>query len=65
MRNIKCLLGMHTYSDAFLELKVVDERSGHLICRVRNCCLNCGKTFEDIVSIPLPEWLSRKDEVKE
>lgn len=65
MKNIKCLLGMHSYSDAFLELKVVDERDGHLICRARNCCVNCGEAYEFIVSIPFPKWLSKRDKVKE
>lgn len=65
MKNIKCLLGMHSYSQVSAEVKVVDERSGYLICRVRNCCVYCGKAMEDIIPIPLPEWLSRKDEVEE
>lgn len=60
---------MHSYSDASLDVKVTDVRPGHLICRVRNCCVNCGKAFEDIVPIPIPEWLSideaRMDEVEE
>ena len=62
MKNIKCLLGMHSYSQASAELKAIDERDGYLICRVRNCCVCCGKAREDIIPIPFPEWLSRKDE---
>ena len=65
MKPIKCLLGMHSYSQAFAEVKIADERSGYLICRVRNCCVYCGKAMEDIIAIPFPEWLSRKDEVEE
>lgn len=65
MKNIRGLLGMHSYSQASAEVKVVDERHGYLICRVRNCCVYCGKAMEDIISIPFPEWLSRKDDVKE
>lgn len=65
MKNIKCLLGMHSYSQASAEVKATDFRLGYMICRVRNCCVNCGKAFEDLVVIPLPEWLSRTDEVKE
>lgn len=65
MKNIKCLLGMHSYSQASAEVKVVDERRGYLICRVRNCCVCCGKPMEDIISIPFPEWLSRMDEGEE
>lgn len=63
MKPIKCMLGMHSYSQASAE--VTDLRFGYMICRVRNCCVNCGKAFEDLVVIPLPEWLSRKDEVEE
>lgn len=66
MKRIKCLLGMHEYSQVSSEVKVVDERHGYLICRVRNCCVNCGKPYEDIIPIPIPKWLSvNKDEVTE
>ena len=60
MKPVKCMLGMHLYSLASAEVKVVYERSGYLICRVRNCCVNCGKAMEDIIPIPFPEWLSRQ-----
>lgn len=58
MKSIKCLLGMHSYSQASAEVKVVDKRYGYLVCRVRNCCIRCGKSFEDIIPIPIPEWLN-------
>lgn len=58
MKPIKCMLGMHSYSQASAEVNVTDIRHGYLICRVRNCCINCGTAFEDIVPIPFPEWLS-------
>ena len=63
MKPVKCMLGMHSYSQASAE--VIDERNGYLICQVRNCCVNCGKAIEDIIPIPLPEWLSKKDKVEE
>ena len=65
MKNIKCLLGMHEYCLASAEVKVADVRHGYLICRVNNCCIRCGKPMEDIIPIPIPEWLSIKDEVEE
>jgi len=69
MKNIMCLFGHHVYSQASAEVNVVDERSGHLICRVRNSCLRCGEPYEDIVQIPIPKWLCKKmkgeeDEIK-
>lgn len=60
MKSIKCLLGMHSYSQVSAEVKVVDKRYGYLVCRVRNCCIRCGKSFEDIIPIPIPEWLNRE-----
>lgn len=60
MKDIRCLFGCHIYSKA--ETKVVDERKGYLITRVNMCCLRCGKMYEDIVAIPFPEWLQRKEE---
>jgi len=54
MKNIMCLFGHHVYSQASAEVNVVDERDGHLVCRVRNCCLRCGKLYEDI---PMPMYL--------
>lgn len=65
MKNIKCCLHGHVYSDASLEVNVVDERDGHLICRVRNSCLRCGEPYEDIVQIPIPKWLCKKREGEE
>lgn len=63
MKRIKCLLGMHSYSQA--STRVVDEKYGYLICRVCNCCVYCGKVREDIIPIPFPKWLCRKSEEDE
>ena len=60
MNNLKCLLGMHSYSNAYLEFNLVDKRDGHFIFRVRNSCIRCGKPYEDIISMPIPEWLRRE-----
>lgn len=65
MKNIMCLLGNHVYSQASAEVNAVDERNGYLICRVRNCCLRCGKPYEDIICIPIPKWLCKKREGEE
>ena len=65
MKNIMCLFGKHVYSQASAEVNAVDERDGYLICRVRNCCLRCGKPYEDIICIPIPKWLCRKREGEE
>lgn len=59
MKDIRCVLGCHIYSQS--ETKIVDERKGYLITRVNMCCLRCGKQYEDIVAIPFPEWLQRKE----
>ena len=60
MKDIRCVFGCHIYSQA--ETKVVDERKGYLITRVNMCCLRCGKPYEDIIAIPFPEWLQRKED---
>lgn len=65
MKNIMCLLGNHVYSDASAEIYAVDERDGHLIFRVRNCCLRCGKPYETIIKTPIPKWLCKKREGEE
>lgn len=59
MKDIRCIFGRHIYSQA--ETKVVDERKGDLITRITMCCLRCGKMREDIIAIPFPEWLQRKE----
>lgn len=59
MKSLLCLLGHHEYTLSCLETKVVDERCGYLICRVAICCNKCGKPFEDIIAVPIPEWLQR------
>ena len=60
MKDIRCVFGCHIYNQA--ETKIVDERKGYLIARVKMCCLRCGKVQEDIVAIPFPEWLQRKED---
>lgn len=60
MKNIMCLFGNHFYSQASAEVNAVDERDGYLICHVRNCCLFCGKPYEDIICVPIPKWLCKK-----
>lgn len=65
MKDIRCVLGCHAYSQAETKVKVVDEREGYLIARVNACCIRCGKSYEDIVAIPFPEWLQRKEESDE
>lgn len=59
MKDIRCVFGCHIYNQA--ETKIVDERKGYLIMRVNMCCLRCGKQYEDIVPVPFPEWLQRKE----
>lgn len=59
MKDIRCVFGFHIYSQS--EVKVVDERKGYLIARVSMCCSRCGKWREDVIAIPFPEWLQRKE----
>lgn len=63
MKDIRCVFGCHIYNQA--ETKIVAERKGYLIARVKMCCLRCGKSYEDIVAIPFPEWLQRKEDSDE
>lgn len=58
MKDIRCLFGCHIYSQS--EAKVVDEREGYLLARVNMFCTRCGKSYEDMIAIPFPEWLQRK-----
>ena len=60
LKDIRCVFGCHIYKQP--ETKVVDERNGYLITRVKMCCLRCGKPYEDIIAIPFPEWLQRREE---
>lgn len=60
MKSVRCLFGMHKYSQA--EVKVIDEREGYLICRVQGMCVRCGKAYEDTAAIPIPSWLQNREE---
>lgn len=64
MKNIKCLFGNHVYSDASLEVNVVDKKDGYLVCHVMNYCLHCGKPYEVFTCIPIPKWFCEKREEK-
>jgi hypothetical protein len=61
MKDIRCVFGRHIYSQVETKTKVVDERKGYLITRVNMCCLRCGRSREDIIAIPFPDLLQRKE----
>lgn len=65
MKDIRCIFGDHAYSQASADVKAVDEMDGYLVCRVTNCCVRCGKAYENMFVIPLPSWLCVREDGEE
>lgn len=56
LRKIGCLFGNHHYNMAQTEFTLMKERERNSSYLVVSRCVDCGRSYAQYVTIPMPYW---------